>query len=154
MFERFTREARAVVKDADGEARRLGSRTIEAEHMLLALAGHEPLGLDRDEILSALEAERERSLMAVGIAAGDFDLRPAPVTRPKMATSAKIALERSLRASMERSDRRIEAGHILLGVLAAEAGTVPRALTLADIDRDALRERADAWLRRRTAGTA
>jgi ATP-dependent Clp protease ATP-binding subunit ClpA len=148
MFERFTREARAVVKEADGEARRLGSRTIEAEHMLLALAGHEPLGLDRDEILRALEAERERSLMAVGISAGDFDLPPAPVTRPRMAASAKVALERSLRASLARSDRRIEAGHILLGVLAAEAGTVPRALALADIDRDELRTRTAAWLDR------
>jgi ATP-dependent Clp protease ATP-binding subunit ClpA len=148
MFERFTREARAVVKEADGEARRLGSRTIEAEHMLLALAGREPLGLDRDGILRALEAERERSLMAVGISAGDFDLPPAPVTRPRMAASAKVALERSLRASLARSDRRIEAGHILLGVLAAEAGTVPRALALADIDRDELRTRTAAWLDR------
>ena len=33
MFERFTRNARAVVKDADSEARRLGSRTIEAEQL-------------------------------------------------------------------------------------------------------------------------
>jgi ATP-dependent Clp protease ATP-binding subunit ClpA len=148
MFERFTREARAVVKEADGEARRLGSRTIEAEHMLLALAGREPLGLDRDEILRALEAERERSLMAVGISADDFDLRPAPFTRPRMAASAKVALERSVRASLARSDRRIEAGHILLGVLAAEAGTVPRALALADIDRDELRTRTAAWLDR------
>jgi ATP-dependent Clp protease ATP-binding subunit ClpA len=148
MFERFTRDARAVVKDADTEARRLGSPTIEAEHMLLALARREPFGLDRDEVLSALEAERERSLMAVGISAGDFDLPPTPVTRPRMAASAKIALERSLRASVARSDRRIEAGHILLGVLAAEAGTVPRALSLADIDRDELRTRTAAWLDR------
>jgi hypothetical protein len=148
MLERFTRDARAVVKDADSEARRLGSRTIEAEHMLLALATGEPFGLDHDEVLRALEAERERSLMAVGISAGDFDLPPAPVTRPKMAASAKVALGRSLRASVARSDRRIEAGHILLGVLAAEAGTVPRALALADIDRDDLRARTAAWLDR------
>jgi ATP-dependent Clp protease ATP-binding subunit ClpA len=146
MFERFTREARAVVRDADTEARRLGSPTIEAEHMLLALTRRAPLGLDRDDVLSALEAEREQSLKAVGIVAGDFDLPPAPVTRPRMAASAKLALERSLRASVKRSDRRIEAGHILLGVLAAEAGTVPRALALADIDRDALRLRTAAWL--------
>ena len=148
MFERFTRDARAVVKDADGEARRLGSRTIEAEHMLLALARREPFGLDHDEVLRALEAERERSLMAVGIAAGDFEVPPAPVTPPKMAASAKVALERSLRASVARSDRRIAAGHLLLGVLAAEAGTVPRALALADIDRDELRTRTAAWLDR------
>lgn len=33
-------------------------------------------GLDRETVIGALEAERERSLMAVGIAAGDFDLPP------------------------------------------------------------------------------
>jgi hypothetical protein len=148
MFERFTRDARAVVQDADLEARRLGSPTIEAEHMLLALSGRVPLGLDRDDVVRALEAERERSLLAVGITAGDFDPPPAPVQKPRMAASAKLALERSLRASIARSDRRIEAGHILLGVLAAEAGTVPRALALADVDRDELRARANAWLDR------
>ena len=37
MFERFTREARLVVANAEAEARELGSPTIEAEHVLLAL---------------------------------------------------------------------------------------------------------------------
>ena len=42
MFERFTHEARAAVKDAEGEARELGSPTIEAEHLLLALTRQDP----------------------------------------------------------------------------------------------------------------
>jgi ATP-dependent Clp protease ATP-binding subunit ClpA len=37
MFERFTQAARAVVVDAQSEARRLGHPTIGTEHLLLAL---------------------------------------------------------------------------------------------------------------------
>ena len=154
MFERFTRDARTVVKAAETHARGLGSPTIEAEHLLLALASHTPpvapledAGLDHDAVLAALDAARDRSLTAVGIAAGDFDLPPAPVTRhPRFAASAKTALARAVKASAARHDRRIAAGHVLLGVLAAEAGAVPRALAAAEVDRDALRAGTMAWL--------
>ena len=147
MFERFTQDARAVVKAAEAQAAQLGSPTIEAEHLLLALADREAvIGLDRDEVLAALEAERDRSLAAVGIATSDFGLPPAAVTRPRFAASSKLALERALRAAVARSDRRLAGGHILLGVLAAEAGTVPRALALAGVDRDDLRARTQAAL--------
>lgn len=154
MFERFTRDARTVVKAADTQARGLGSPTIEAEHLLLALAAHTPpvaplvdVGLDHDAVLAALDAARERTLMAVGISAHDFDLPPAPVTRsPRLAASARTALERAVKTSAARSDRRIVAGHVLLGVLQAEAGTVPRALAAAEVDVDELRARTAAWL--------
>jgi ATP-dependent Clp protease ATP-binding subunit ClpA len=150
MFERFTRDARQVVRAAETMARGLGSQTVEAEHLLLALADCQPVladvGLDHDGVLAALEAERDRSLLAVGISAGDFDLPPAPLTRPRVAASTKLALGRALRAAADRSDKRIAGGHILLGVLAAEAGTVPRALEIAGIDRTELRDRAAASL--------
>jgi ATP-dependent Clp protease ATP-binding subunit ClpA len=150
MFERFTQEARQVVKAAETLASGLGSPTIEAEHLLLALADCQPVladaGLDHDGVLAALAEERERSLLAVGISAADFDLPPAPLTRPRMAASSKVALERAVRAAASRSDKRIAGGHILLGVLAAEAGTVPRALAIAGIDRQELRDRAGAAL--------
>jgi D-alanyl-D-alanine carboxypeptidase len=143
MFERFTRPARAVVKGAEQEAIDRGSPTIEAEHMLLALARRDATlaaaGLDHEGVLQALAAERERSLAAVGVAASDFDIPPAPaVHKPRFAASAKTALERSVRAALERGDRRIEGGHLLLGLLDAEAGTVPRALAQAGVDRGEL----------------
>jgi ATP-dependent Clp protease ATP-binding subunit ClpA len=150
MFERLTQEARQVVRSAQTLASGLGSPTLEAEHLLLALADCEPaladVGLDHDGVLAALQAERERSLLAVGISAGDFDLPPAPVTRPRIAASTKVALERAVRAAAARSDKRIAGGHLLLGVLAAEAGTVPRALEIAGVDRAELRDRAAASL--------
>jgi ATP-dependent Clp protease ATP-binding subunit ClpA len=157
MFDRFTREARLVVTGAEAEARELGSPAIEAEHLLLALARLEQTtpvgavladtGLDREAVLEALDAERERSLMAVGISIGDFELPPPrPAEKPRMSATAKSALENALRIALERSDKRIEAGHILLALLRAEAGTVPRALHEAGIDRSELAGRVAAAL--------
>lgn len=151
MFERFTRDARTAVKDAEEEARALGSPTIEAEHLLLALTRQAPhtavalalatAGLDHDRVSEALDAERERSLAAVGISIGDFDLpAPRPATKPRLAAGAKSALEHALRISLERADRRIDGGHILLALLRAEAGTVPRALNEAGVDRRELND--------------
>ena len=159
MFERFARDARLVVKDAEAEARRLGSPTIEAEHLLLALTGLDratavghalaATGLDRDAVEHALAAERERSLMAVGISIGDFDLPPPrPAARPRWAAGAKSALEHALRVSLERGDRRIESGHVLLALLRAQAGTVPRALSEAGVDRRELNDLVTAAMSR------
>jgi ATP-dependent Clp protease ATP-binding subunit ClpA len=130
MFNRFTKDARRVVKEAQEQARRRGDRSIEAEHLLLAL---DVPGLLRDEIAGALDAEEERALAAVGVSRHDFDL-PAPAPNPRnlpFGTSAKAALERALRAAVERRDSRIEERHVLLGVLGATEGRVPRALRIA-----------------------
>jgi ATP-dependent Clp protease ATP-binding subunit ClpA len=145
-FERFTKDARAVVVAAREEAQTALQGSIEAEHLMMALAAHpdlRALGLDRDELADALEREEEHSLAAVGIAAVDYG---APAARrrfndPRMATSAKVALQRALAAAVERRDRSITARHLLLGVLAAEHGRVPRTLALAEIDVDELRGR-------------
>ena len=155
MFNRFTGEARRVVRCAEREAVELGSPTVEAEHLLLALTREgepamEAAGLDREVIVGALDAERERSLTAVGIAAGDVALPARRIEgHPRIAASAKLALERAVKVAAARKDRRIVASHILLGVLQAEAGTVPRALTHAGVDRAELSDRAAAVLGQR-----
>ena len=155
MFERFTREARRVVVTAEAEARALGSPAIEPEHLLLALTRLEQTfpaaealaqaGLDHDAVLEALDAEREQSLIAVGISIGDFDLPPArPSAKPRISAGTKSALERALRISLARADKRIGSGHILLALLRAEAGTVPRALKAAGVDAAELNDRVAA----------
>jgi ATP-dependent Clp protease ATP-binding subunit ClpA len=146
MPTRFGRDARRVAQRSRDVARERGSRTVEAEHLLLALtesrtgvacdclAGE---GLDRDGILDALEEEAARSLAAAGVTRSAFDLpppRPSPST-PRWGASAKLALQRTSRAAVARGDRAIAADHLLLGVLAAERGTVPRALAAAGVDR-------------------
>lgn len=159
MFERFTHDARRVVTHAaEVESRALGATTIEAEHLLLALAADADSasgrllaesGLDHDGVLAALEHETQRSLAAVGVGLGDFALPDAPSAprgRTRFGASSKRALERALRIAAARGDRRILAPHLLLGVLRAHVGTVPRALAAEDVDRIALATRAERLL--------
>jgi ATP-dependent Clp protease ATP-binding subunit ClpA len=153
VFERFTREARDVVKRSHEEAAALGSPTIEAEHLLIALAEHGPTaavladaGLDRERLVAALDDEIERSLQAIGLDAAGL-LEQAPRSRrrsPRWGQSARLALERTVRVAEERKDRRLVGGHILLAVLRAEGGTVPRALRVAGVEPADLAARVSA----------
>ncbi|WP_205699145.1 Clp protease N-terminal domain-containing protein [Conexibacter sp. SYSU D00693] len=147
MFERFTKDAKGVVLTALEEARREGATRTEAEHLLLALAtrsggrAQELLaaqGLDEAGVREALRAEEERSLAAVGIAPPELpEPRPA-LKHPRTGTSAKVALERSLKAATRQRTKRLGPEHVLLGLLEAEGGRVPRALAHAGVDREAL----------------
>jgi len=145
-FERFTKDARATVKSARDEAVAAGHHTVEAEHLLLALTARPEfhvLGLDRERLSDALAEEEERSLASVGLEPTQLQARPAPraAREPRFASSSKLALERAMKAAARRGDRRLDARHVLLGVVAAEQGRVPRALRIAEIDVDELRAR-------------
>lgn len=134
----------AVLDHGAGAAQGEGSATIEAHHLLLGIAAEgeasteRPLtaaGLDVETIRAALDREYQHSLAAAGVSAAAFDL-PEPSAPPeptaKLGTSARLALER-MAASSSRKDMR--PAHLLLGILQAEVGTVPRALALAGVDR-------------------
>jgi ATP-dependent Clp protease ATP-binding subunit ClpA len=142
-FERFTRDARAAVVAAREEARTSGQHTVESEHLLLALAARPEFGLHRQRLVDALAHEEEQSLAAVGVAASELEprTRSRAGREPQFATSSKLALHRAVGAAAKRGDRRLTAGHLLLGVIAAEHGRVPRALRIADINVDDLRAR-------------
>ena len=158
MFERFVKDVRrVVVRAAEEEAQQRGSATVEAEHLLLALAADDgnPVGrllanngLDHDGLLVALERETERSVAAVGISLTDFAplVATAPRRKPSFAASAKRALERTLHVALAHKDNRISPPHLLVGILQADIGTVPRALDAAQIDRVALLARAERLL--------
>jgi ATP-dependent Clp protease ATP-binding subunit ClpA len=154
MFQRLSPDAREAVADAREIARELISPTVEAEHLLLALARRPPapaasvlaeLGLDYDGTLSALEAETTRSLGAVGVA---FELPPASPfpNAPRWATSTKAALEHALRVTLARGDQGIQSAHLLLAVLRPGIGTVARALDCAGVDRATLIGRLETTL--------
>jgi D-alanyl-D-alanine carboxypeptidase len=155
MFERFPRASRLVLERARDEAGVLGSKDLEAEHILLALTRdldsvvHGVLSearLDRDAVRTAIEAQDEAALASVGVSRAGFSLPPArPLMRtPGWGTSSKQAMIRAMDAG--RSVSRIEPGHLLLGVLRAEAGTVPRALSFAGVDRVELATKTQAAL--------
>lgn len=102
---------------ARGVARERGSGTIEAEDLPLAVADL-PGGAAREPLIEA-GLDREGLLEA---------------------------LERALRVAAARGDRAIGPGHVVLGVLRAEPGTVPRALAAAGVDRVDLAGRVEATL--------
>ena len=170
MFERFTRDARAVVEEAEQECRRLGGGAVGPEHLLLglwatdgtpAVRALEALGLQRDELrqevgavaplpdAAALQAlgidldgVRERVEAAFGRGALDRARRPAKLRRRsvRFTPSAKRALELSLRASLELGHRSIGSEHVLLGIVAADDRPVERLLTGHGVDPLSLRK--------------
>ena len=140
MFERFTKEARAVVVLAEEEAGALAADRIGTEHLLLGLAAErggaarvlEPLGLGH----AALREELERSgggldadaLAAIGIdldevrrrveaSFGPGALGRRRAGRPRFAPRAKKTLELALREAIALGDRQIGSEHVLLGLM-------------------------------------
>jgi ATP-dependent Clp protease ATP-binding subunit ClpA len=151
--------ARSVIpqyRQFEAEARKDGARLIEAEHMLLALATNNDeagtllleAGLDHERLAGALRDEHRQSLAFAGIrpaAQGSVELWDAD--RPlSLGTSAKTALKRALAAHHRdralRGRRRPDSTDLLIGLLQAELGTVPRVLAIAGADRSALIARA------------
>lgn len=139
------------------EARKDGARFIEAEHMLLALSatpGTEAgrllidAGLDYERLAAALRDEHRQSLAFAGVEPPDGARTEATVIdRPiTFGTSAKAALGRALHAPRAQHSRRarLESIDLLVGIILAELGTVPRALAIAGVDRAALIARARA----------
>ncbi|MGW0410347.1 Clp protease N-terminal domain-containing protein [Streptomyces collinus] len=150
----FDKYLHGVIVRAMDEARDDGSATIDAHHLLLSLAADQgstaqqvlaSVGLDRAAVREALDREFEHSLSMVGVSPAAYGL-PGPShasQQPKMGASARLALERSF-ASARKKDLR--SAHLLLGILQAQIGTVPRALALAGIDQAELADRVQQTL--------
>ncbi|BAJ26061.1 MULTISPECIES: Clp protease N-terminal domain-containing protein [Kitasatospora] len=173
----FDRYLQALLDRAADEARSDGSATVDAHHLLLALAAAPTTafdgapatafddlsddddaarrvlaaaGLDRDAVRAALDREFAHSLRAVGVSP-DTDRLPPPspgTERPRLGASTRLALERSFGAARKKDQT---SAHLLSGILAAEVGTVPRALALSGVDRERLAGRARAAADRRHA---
>lgn len=158
----FSKYVRSTLEQAGREAQLDRVTMIEAQHVLLAIAAQPELpaarvlssvGLDRRVLRDALDRELAHSLSAAGVLLEAFDL-PRPLSPPEPAkqlgASVKHALERGVTGV--RKGRDLRPAHLLLGILLAEVGTVPRALALAGIDRadlivrvrQALTEKAEA----------
>ena len=144
----------SVAPQFEVEAKRDGAKSIEAEHMLLALTADpdtaaakllEEFGLDHERLASALREERRRTLAFAGIKSPDDKLVEATELDCSLSlgTSAKAAVRRALiGARHDRRRARLRSTDLLAGIVEAELGTVPRALAIAGIDRAALSSRA------------
>ena len=141
MFERFSGHLRTTVAGARSIARLQGSPTIEAQHLLLAILDDPSartarairrLGLSKEAVGDAIDRELAGALGAVGVSLESFaSTRRVPgSSNPRWGQSAKLALERTLRAASDRGDKRLDDRHLLLGLARAEAGVVPRLFEL------------------------
>lgn len=144
-----------VLERAIEEASTRRAPAVEAEHLLLALASDEVLGaqrvlteagLDRNGLDAALDRERAHSLAAVGVGPVDETLLASTPrqTRPGWGTSTKEAIQRGRTVGGQDGRRRPAETELLMGILTANLGTVPRALALAGVDRGELLDRARA----------
>jgi ATP-dependent Clp protease ATP-binding subunit ClpA len=141
MFERFTKSAREVVVRAQLEARALGRERIDADVMLLGVAGGDsraarvlaehgatPSALRERAASGAIDAE---ALASIGIDLEEIRRRaeasfgPGALERGRRAREryvpftpgAKKALELALREAIAAGDREIGDEHVVLGVL-------------------------------------
>jgi ATP-dependent Clp protease ATP-binding subunit ClpA len=144
MVTRLAPDARTLFATAEREARTTRSPYVEAEHLLLAMSAAPgtdagrilaSVGLTHDAIEQALGQEFAVSLATAGVtvgAGGPLPSSPEPSRRLRLGASFKAAMERSVTAAS--GSRQIRPAHLLLGVLGARLGTVPRALQLAGVD--------------------
>jgi ATP-dependent Clp protease ATP-binding subunit ClpA len=152
MFNRFTKDARAVVVRAQEEARALAADAIGIEHLLLGLAARpegaaarvlDRLGLThaalRAELVRSGEGHDAAALAAIGIDLDEVRRRVeasfgagALARRGRSSLpftpAAKQALELALREALALGDRSIGSEHVLLGVLRAPGPPVTEAL--------------------------
>ena len=151
----LSRALRGIVGASVTEAQARGASLVEAEHLLLALsretgspaaAALEAAGLDHAGIETMLRTERDVSLRHAGVEpVPQTRLTASPRTaRPRWGASAREALVRAHKASSHSHRTRTAETDLLLGILAIELGTVPRALDLAGVDRAAIAARLGA----------
>jgi len=163
MFERFTKDARAVVTRTQEEARALRHDRIDTGHLLLALtsvegaasralAVHLP-GFDglRARVLTEIDGLDPDALASIGIdltavreateaAFGEGALQGGKPERGhlRFTSEAKKTLELSLRVALKNGHKFISDGHILLALLMLPKSAAVRALLSSGADLDAL----------------
>jgi ATP-dependent Clp protease ATP-binding subunit ClpA len=176
MFERFTRDARETVVQAQAEAAALHHPRIGTEHLLLGLVGHEATptsavlarhGLTRETVLESvtalvgdldaealttlgidLDSVRERVEATFGPGALDDPARRHSATAGRIPfnSRAKKVLELSLREALALKHRHIADGHIALGLLREGEGLAMKVLHDRGIDPVELRREITAAL--------
>ena len=153
MFERFAGATREKVRRAAELAEEELASMVEVEHLLTALV--DPVtdsvgralwsaGVSSRSIRAARDREFHSALSHVGVETG----RPSPAAAARQrrgrttrfAPSAKLALERTLESAAATGQRRITNANLVLAIISAEVGIVPRLLDELGTSREELAE--------------
>jgi ATP-dependent Clp protease ATP-binding subunit ClpA len=166
-LERFTDDARWAVTVAQEEARALRAAKIEPVHLLLALT-REPgragrllreAGVDHERLQAAvvradpldgdalaavgIDLDQVRAAAEAAFGPGALDRgHPVPPGHIWFADASKQVLVQAVTLVGRRKARRIDAGHVLYGVLAVADPLVGRLLQQLGSDAESLRQRA------------
>jgi ATP-dependent Clp protease ATP-binding subunit ClpA len=165
MFERFAKEARDAVTGAQTTARTRGDSRITSAHLLLALAD-EPdsvasaalaaLGVDSAALHAAaapapasldpaalagigIDLDAVRAQVDQTFGAGALDRRTGSTRHIPFAPDAKKVLEQALRVAAADKARRLDTGHLLVGVSLVDDGSGRALLARAGVTPDAAR---------------
>ncbi len=158
IFNRFVKEARGCVRNAEDEARALGHDSVGDEDLLLGIlrTGDSEAAAALLSLDVTLEAAREESeqmlseaLSSVGISLEDihrevgeaFDMSIFGGHRIPFSPLAKKALEQALSEAVRLGHNYISTAHVLLGILRSENGTAVRMLARLGVSAEALEER-------------
>jgi ATP-dependent Clp protease ATP-binding subunit ClpA len=136
LFTRFSAEARQVVVEAQEQARELAHDHVGPEHLLLGvLRGGESSPAAR--VLHRLGLTSERARREVEARLGRGDTRPTGQIpfRP----AAKQALEAALHEALSLEEDVVAPEHILLGIVADEAGAAAEIIRAVEPDVSELR---------------
>jgi hypothetical protein len=138
LFGRFTARARRAVEVSRDEAQRLDAERVEPAHLVLGL-------------LSETEGLAARALAEQGVALEEARARfaePASPAKkpPRFANDTKKAMQLALREALARGHNYIGTEHLLLGVLAAGAGSGVDLLTELGVDAAAVGPTVDELL--------
>jgi ATP-dependent Clp protease ATP-binding subunit ClpC len=136
MFERFDQRARRVVARAREEAKILNHNYIGTEHILLGLT-HEGEGVAAralESLGTSLAAVRQQVEEIIGQG------QQAPSGHMPFTKGAKLALELSLRESLQFNHGSIGGEHILLGLIREGDGVAAQVLVKLGADLNQMRQ--------------
>jgi Clp amino terminal domain, pathogenicity island component len=132
--------ARGVVRRAREEAARMGSETLETDHLLLGL------------LLDPADGPVKQALDACGITGEAVRARAQPpgaraAGRPEVSPEVRETLENSMREAVTRGEGRLDVEHLLLAVLHEPGGRGRQAVTAAGQSPGAVERRLNRALR-------
>ena len=142
MFERFTEQARAVIVDAQVQAKDLRHHYIGTEHLLLGLLAAPDRPAARALGVRGVDAHSARTCLLMIVPSGDEDVTGQIPFTPR----AKKTLELSLRESLRAGTNHVAPEHVLLGLLQVDEGVSTQILRRLEVDVDALAEEVRAGL--------